>query len=70
VLRPGGRLALGVGDPTAMAKMPFTKHGFMLRPVSEVIESLRLAGFTLIEDRRVGDGPDAFHVLACERAPS
>jgi arsenite methyltransferase len=70
VLRPGGRLALGVGDPAAMAKMPFTKHGFVLRPVSEIIESLRLAGFTLVEDRRVGDGPDAFHVLACERAPS
>ena len=70
VLRPGGRLALGVGDPAAMATMPFTKHGFVLRPVSEIIESLRLAGFTLIEDRRVGDGPDAFHVLACERAPS
>jgi SAM-dependent methyltransferase len=70
VLRPGGRLALGVGDPAAMAKMPFTKHGFIVRPVSEVIESLRLAGFTLTEDRRVGDGPDAFHVLACERASS
>ena len=70
MLRPGGRLALGVGDPTAMAKMPFTKHGFVLRPISEIIESLRLAGFTLIEDRRLGDGPDAFHVLACERPPS
>ena len=68
VLRPGGRLALGVGDPAAMAKMPFTKHGFAVRPISEVVESLRLAGFTLIEDRRVGDGPEAFHVLACERA--
>ena len=67
VLRPGGRLALGVGDPAAMAKMPFTKHGFTLRPISDVIESLRLAGFAAIEDRRVGDGADAFHVLACER---
>lgn len=70
VLRPGGRLALGVGDPTAMAKMPFTKHGFTLRPITEVIDSLRSTGFTLIEDRRVGDGPDAFHVLICERVPS
>jgi hypothetical protein len=31
------------------------------------LESLRLAGLTLIEDRRVGDGAEAFHVLACER---
>jgi SAM-dependent methyltransferase len=68
VLRPGGRLALGVGDPAAMTKMPFTKHGFTLRPIGELVESLRLAGFTLIEDRRVGDGPEAFHVLTCERA--
>jgi arsenite methyltransferase len=67
VLRPGGRLALGVGDPAAMAKVPFTKHGFILRPIGEVVDSLRLAGFAAIEDRRVGDGPDAFHVLACER---
>lgn len=40
VLRPGGRLALGVGDPEAMEKMPFTKHGFRLRPMSEVIDHL------------------------------
>ncbi len=70
VLRPGGRLALGVGDPAAMAKMPFTKRGFALRPVSEIIEALRVAGFRLIEDRRVGDGAEAFHVLACERTSS
>jgi SAM-dependent methyltransferase len=68
VLRPGGRLALGVGDPAAMAKMPVTRHGFVLRPISEIIESLRLAEFTLIEDRRVGDDPESFHVLTCERA--
>lgn len=70
VLRPGGRLALGVGDPAGMAKMPFTKHGFLLRPICDIIESLRLAGFTLTEDRRVGDGPEAFHVLACQRNSS
>jgi SAM-dependent methyltransferase len=69
VLRPGGRLALDVGDPGAMAKMPFTKHGFTVRPISEVVDSLRLAGLTLPEDRRVGDGPEAFHVLCCERSP-
>jgi arsenite methyltransferase len=68
VLRPGGRLALGVADPAGMAKMPFAKHGFTVRPISEVVESLRLAGLTLVADRRVGDGPEAFHVLACERA--
>lgn len=53
-----------------MAKMPSTKTGFVLRPVDAVIESLRLAGFTLVDDRRVGDGPEAFHVLVCERTRS
>ena len=67
VVRPGGRVVLGVGDPAAMAKMPFTKHGFVLRPISEVVESLRLAGLELVEDRRVGEGSEAFHVLVTER---
>ena len=67
VLQPGGRLALGVGDPAAMAKMPFTKTGFILRPITEIVESLRVAGLALVEDRRVGDGAEAFHVLVCER---
>ena len=70
VLRPGGRLALGVGDPDTMAKMPFTKHGFVLRPIDEIVEALRAAGLTLLEDRRLGDGSNAFHVLVCERAPA
>lgn len=70
VLRAGGRLALGVGDPAAMVRMPFTKHGFVLRPITEVTESLRSTGFTVVEDRRVGNSPDAFHVLTCERVPS
>lgn len=70
MLRPHGRLALDLGDPAAMAKMPSTKTGFVLRPVDAVIESLRLAGFTLVDDRRVGDGPEAFHVLVCERTRS
>ena len=63
VLRPGGRLALGVGDPQAMADMPFTRHGFILRPVSEVCDHLSGAGFSAIEDHRVGDGDQAPHVI-------
>src|SRR5262245_58322840 len=33
VLRPGGRAVVGIGDPEAMAGMPFTSYGFTLRPV-------------------------------------
>jgi hypothetical protein len=34
--------------------------------VFEITDSLTGAGLTLVEDRRVGDGPDAFHLLVCE----
>ncbi|GAB4585297.1 class I SAM-dependent methyltransferase [Nocardia sp. IFM 10818] len=47
VVRPGGRLVVGIGDPDAMAKMPFTPYGFTLRPVSEVVDALEAAGCTV-----------------------
>lgn len=67
VLRPGGRLVLGVGDPAKMSKMPFTRHGFRLRPIDEVVSALHDAGLRRVEDRRVGDGDGAFHLLVGER---
>jgi SAM-dependent methyltransferase len=66
VLRPGGRLVLGVGDPKQMAKMPFTRHGFRLRPIDDLMPIIREAGFPQIEDRRVGKGEGAFHLLVCD----
>lgn len=66
VLRPGGRLVLGVGDPKQMSRMPFTRHGFRLRPIDELVPIVREAGFSQIEDRRVGDGEGAFHLLVCD----
>lgn len=66
VLRPGGRLVLGVGDPEQMTTMPFTRHGFRLRPIDELVSAIRAAGFDQIEDRRVGNGPRAFHLLVCD----
>ncbi|WP_431235406.1 class I SAM-dependent methyltransferase [Mycolicibacterium psychrotolerans] len=66
VLRPGGRLVLGIGDPDQMTKMPFTRHGFRLRPVGELVSAIREAGFVQIEDRRVGEGRRAFHLLVCD----
>jgi SAM-dependent methyltransferase len=50
VLRPGGRLVLGVGDPDAMAEIPFTKHGFRLRPIGEIVKSLQEAGFSVVAE--------------------
>lgn len=65
VLRPGGRLVLGVGDPDAMAEIPFTKHGFRLRPIGEIVKSLQEAGFSVVADRPV-EGRASSHVIISE----
>lgn len=67
VLRPGGRFVVGIGDPKQMGKLPFTAHGFRLRPVDEVAELLRAAGFAEPTRLRVGDSDGAFHLLLAER---
>src|SRR5437764_2328955 len=64
VLAPGGTFALGIGDPEAMARMPFTAHGFRLRPVAEVEAALAAAGLDLKRHTRLGSGPGpGFHLL-------
>jgi arsenite methyltransferase len=55
VLRPGGRAVLGVGDPDAMARLPFTAYGFKLRPIIEIIAALKNAGFANVERRRLDE---------------
>lgn len=67
VLRPGGRVVVGIGDPEHMRAYPFTAHGFRLRPVDEVVGLLTAAGFGDVTDRRVGDGEAAFHLLVADR---
>ncbi|WP_425302646.1 class I SAM-dependent methyltransferase [Nocardia wallacei] len=67
VLRPEGRLVVGIGDPAAMARMPFTAYGFRLRPVPELIDALERAGFT-VEDRPLGNGPIPAHLLVARPA--
>lgn len=69
VLRPGGRLAVGVGDPDAMAQMAFTRHGFTLRPVADIVDQGVDAGFTVPEVRRP-DGGSGSVVVVCERPAS
>jgi ubiquinone/menaquinone biosynthesis C-methylase UbiE len=68
VLRPGGRLVLGIGDPTGMAKRPFTKYGFTLRPISDVVQRVSEAGLSVVDHRRVGTDPEAFHLVIAERS--
>ncbi|MBF6295991.1 methyltransferase domain-containing protein [Nocardia amamiensis] len=62
VVRPGGRLVIGIGDPDAMAKLPFTSYGFTLRPVPDVIATLEHAGCT-VEHQRLSTRPIPHHLL-------
>ncbi|WP_040785232.1 class I SAM-dependent methyltransferase [Nocardia pneumoniae] len=62
VVRPGGRLVIGVGDPDAMAKLPFTSYGFTLRPVPDVIAALKQAGCT-VEHQRLPTRPIPHHLV-------
>lgn len=62
VVRPGGRSVIGIGDPGAMAKLPFTPYGFTLRPVPDVIAALERAGCT-VEHRRLAGTPIPHHLL-------
>ncbi|MBF6465596.1 methyltransferase domain-containing protein [Nocardia beijingensis] len=62
VVRPGGRSVIGIGDPGAMAKLPFTSYGFTLRPVPDVIAALEQAGCA-VEHRRLAGTPIPHHLL-------
>ncbi|MEV0342134.1 methyltransferase domain-containing protein [Nocardia sp. NPDC050713] len=66
VLRPSGRVVLGIGDPADMARMPFTANRFRLRPIAEITEQLAAAGLVVREDRRIRNGRIEFHLLICE----
>ncbi|WP_459548512.1 class I SAM-dependent methyltransferase [Nocardia sp. X0981] len=68
VLRPSGRLVLGIGDPAAMARMPFTENRFLLRPIAEITGHLAAAGLTVVDEERLtGEGAVTSHVLTCEK---
>jgi arsenite methyltransferase len=70
VLASDGRAVVGLADPAAMAQMPFTEHGFRLRPVAEVIDLLGSAGLELADHRRVGEGDHAYHLLVARHVAS
>jgi len=70
VLSPSGRVVVGLGDPTEMAKTPFTAHGFTIRPVDDVAAALVAAGLAPVSRLRVGDGDGANHLLVAGKGPS
>lgn len=52
VLRPGGRLALGIRSRAIMEKMPFSDYGFTRYSPAEALQVLENAGFELLDLRR------------------
>lgn len=67
VLRPGGRAVVGIGDPQAMARMPFTPYGFTLRPVEEVRAALERAGLEVVTERRLANLAIPHNLLVAQR---
>lgn len=66
VLRPEGRVAIGIGDPEAMRKLPVTPHGFRLRPVADITAALQRAGFATDVTTR-SDGRLPRHTITAQR---
>jgi SAM-dependent methyltransferase len=66
VLSPSGSAVIGVGDPTAMAGMPVTAHGFRVRPLDELIAGLRGVGLD-VRHERAREGERAPHLVIATR---
>jgi ubiquinone/menaquinone biosynthesis C-methylase UbiE len=62
VLAPGGRGVVGIADPEWMSHQAFTRHGFTLRPVADVLTALGATGLTP-EHHPLGDREPVFHLL-------
>ncbi len=67
VLRPGGRAVIGIGDPDVMARLPFVKHGFTIRPVEEIAAALKDSGLH-VEQSHIEDKPIPRYLLIGTRS--
>ncbi|MFI7001410.1 class I SAM-dependent methyltransferase [Nocardia sp. NPDC050175] len=68
ILRPGGRLVVGVGDPSYIATTPW-RNGLINRPTTEVVGLIEEAGFGIQDHRRIGESDKAFHVYVAVSKP-
>jgi len=66
VLRPGGRLVVGLGDTDYLRTLPW-QDGMLLRPLTEITELITAAGMTITDHRRIGSSWRAFHVYTAVR---
>jgi hypothetical protein len=62
----GGHAVIGIGDPDVMAQLPFTSHGFTIRPVGEIAAALQNSGLQ-VEQRRIDDKPIPRHLFIGRR---
>ncbi|MGX1778228.1 class I SAM-dependent methyltransferase [Nocardia brasiliensis] len=65
IIRPGGRLIVCVGDPSAMAGLRHTVYRFVLRPISVISLALENEGCT-VEQQYFYDGPIPYWLLTAE----
>lgn len=65
-LRPGGRAAIGVGDPEVMRRLPVTPYGFRLRSMDDIVATLERAGLTVAVESRA-DSRLPRHTITAQR---
>ena len=64
VLATAHRGVLGLMDPAWMAEQAFTEQGFIVRPVTQVVEYLQAAGLA-VEERTVAGDDRGVRLLIC-----
>lgn len=66
VIRPGGRVVVGIGDPDVMRQAPFTQYGFTVRPVDQIAAALTDTGMA-VDHRSVDDKLMPRHMFVARR---
>ncbi len=56
VLKPGGRVAIGIRSRTFMAQLPFTQYGFRMYELQEATALLEKGGFHIVETVQEKEG--------------
>lgn len=68
VLKPTGRGVLGVADPEWLASQPYAEHGFVIRPVDDVVAALEGAGLRAVVDTRTNpETKVGYNFIVCSK---
>jgi len=55
-LKPGGRAVFGIRSAKALNAIPFTRFGFHIRPLDEIVRNLQSSGFGEVESSYFNEG--------------